>query len=337
VTTTGPRRPGRPTMQDVAAHAGVSRALVSLVFRDQPGASEQTRKRIFRIADELGYRPDTAARLLARSHSGAIGVMVTMRNLFHADLVDSLYPVATELGYDILLSATAPTRDERRAVEALLSHRCEGLILLGPTLDAHDVAELAKQAATVVVGRSFPGVAAVHAAEAHGVRQVIDHLVELGHTDIVHIDGGAGPGSTERRRAYRASMRRHKLADRIQVLPGDHTEASGAHAASTLLHTGLPTAVFAGNDRTAFGLLDALRRAGLDVPHDVSVVGYDDSPLAQLSHIDLTTVNQNPARQAELAVRAVTDGLDAPDANLRDLAVPPALVVRGTTAPPNPR
>src|SRR5437588_6869879 len=181
------RRRDRPTMQDVATQAGVSRALVSLVFRGRPGASEQTRERVFRVADELGYRPDTAPRLLARSRSGAIGVVVTMHNLFHADLVDSLYSVAEQLGYDILLSATAPTRDERRAVEALLGHRCEGLILLGPTLTPADLADVAKQAATVVVGRRLPGVAAVHAAEAHGVRQVVDHLVELGHRDIAHL------------------------------------------------------------------------------------------------------------------------------------------------------
>ncbi|KZM71903.1 LacI family transcriptional regulator [Nocardia terpenica] len=325
-------------MADVAAHAGVSRALVSLAFRDRPGASAQTRDRIFRAADELGYRPDTAARLLARSHSGVIGVVVTMRNLFHADLVDGIYPIAAELGYDILLAATAPTRNERQVVESLLGHRCEGLILLGPTLTSEQLATVGRQVPTVAISRSAPGtgVGAVHAAEAHGVRQVIDYLVELGHTDIAHIDGGSGSGSAARRRAYRTGMQRHGLADRIRILPGDHTEASGLAAATTLLtaDTPLPTAVFASNDRTAVGLLDGLRRDGLRPPRDISIVGYDDSPLAQLIHIDLTTVNQDPARQAEHAVRALADRLENPDTPARDVAVQPKLVVRGTSGPP---
>ena len=109
-------------MVDVAVHAGASRALVSVVFRDQPGAGEQTRAQILRSADELGYRPDNAARRLAHSRSGGvIGVVVTMHNLFRADLVDAIYPAAEEPGYDILLAATAPTRDEHQVVESLRS------------------------------------------------------------------------------------------------------------------------------------------------------------------------------------------------------------------------
>jgi DNA-binding LacI/PurR family transcriptional regulator len=181
--------------------------------------------------------------------------------------------VAEELGYDILLSATAPIRNERAAVEALLSHRCEGLILLGPNLEPGYVTDLAHRIPTVVVGRRFAGagVDAVHAAEAQGVRQVIDYLVELGHSAIVHIDGGNGPGSAERRRAYRAVLRRHGLGEHARVLPGDHTEESGTRAAQALLgEDTLPTAVFAGNDRCAVGFLDAVLRVGLDVPGHLS-------------------------------------------------------------------
>ncbi|PRX48198.1 LacI family transcriptional regulator [Prauserella shujinwangii] len=336
----GERRPrrARPTMADVAAKVGVSRALVSLVFRNEPGASKETRDRVFQAAEELGYRPDSAAQMLARSRSKVLGVMLTVRNPFHADLVEGIYPVAEELGYDILLSAAAPTRDERKAVEALLSHRCEALMLLGPKLESRDLAQLAERIPVVVLGRRFPGVEvdSVHTAEAKGVRQVIDHLVELGHADILHIDGGRGAGSVERRRAYRAAMRRHGLADRIRVLPGDHTEESGAQAAATLLadRENLPTAVFASNDRCALGFLDFVWRAGLQVPDDLSVVGFDDSHLAHLSHIDLTTVRQDPDRQAELAVRVVVERLSGERSEARELVLDPKFVARGTTGPP---
>jgi DNA-binding LacI/PurR family transcriptional regulator len=325
-------------MADVASRVGVSRALVSLVFRNEPGASEETREKVFAAARELGYRPDSAAQMLARSRSKVLGVMLTVRNLFHADLVEGIYPMAEQLGYEILLSATVPMRDERKAIDALLGHRCEGLILLGGHLEADYVAELGKRIPAVVVGRRFPGaeVDSVHVAEPKGVRQIVDYLVELGHRSIVHIDGGDEAGSGERRRAYLNAMRRHGLAEHIRVLPGDHTEDSGARAAHTLLadRAKLPTAVFASNDRSAVGFLDAAWQAGLDVPGDLSVVGYDDSRLAQLSHIDLTSVRQDPERQAELAVRAVVERLDDPDMAPRELVLQPKLMVRGTTGVP---
>ncbi|HVV12995.1 LacI family DNA-binding transcriptional regulator [Amycolatopsis sp.] len=332
-------RDRRPTMSDVAARVGVSRALVSLVFRNEPGASDETREKVFAAARELGYRPDSAAQMLARSRSKVLGVMLTVRNLFHADLVEGIYPVAERLGYEILLSGAAPpARDERKAVDALLGHRCEGLILLGGHLDTDYVTELGKRIPAVVVGRRFPGaeVDSVHVAEGKGVRQIIDYLVDLGHTSIVHIDGGDEAGSAERRRAYLSGMRRHGLAEHIRVLPGGHTEESGANAAQALLadRDRLPTAVFASNDRSAVGFLDTVWRAGLDVPGDVSVVGYDDNHLARLSHIDLTTVRQDPERQAELAVRAVVERLDEPRMRPRELVLQPSLVIRGSTGVP---
>lgn len=336
------RRARRPTMADVAARVGVSRALVSLVFRNQPGASQATRERIFAAARELGYHPDNAARVLARGRSGVLGVMFSIRNTFHADLIEGIYPVAERLGYEIVLSGTAPMRDHRRAVEALLGHRCEGLILLGGQLDTEHVTELARRLPTVVVGRRLPGagVDSVHVAEARGVREIVDYLVGLGHTAIAHVDGGNEAGSQERRGAYLESMRGHGLAELIHVIPGDHTEGSGARAARMLLAdrarraNRAPTAVFASNDRCAVGLLDSIWRAGLEVPGDMSVAGFDDSPLARLSHIDLTTVRQDPKRQAELAVQAVVERLGDPGMPPRELILRPRLVVRGTTGEP---
>lgn len=327
----------RPTMADVAAGAGVSRALVSLVFRQQPGASPATRDRVLRVAEELGYRPDTPARLLARGRSRTIGVMFSVRQPFQADLVEGIYPEADRLGYDVLLSANTETRGETVAIDALLSHRCEALILLGSTADTRHLDELGRRYAVVVIGRRVPGAAvdSVHTAEAKGVRAVVDYLTELGHRRIAHIDGGTGPGSSDRRRAYRAAMRHHGLADHIRVIPGAHTEQAGIDAGRALLAArDLPTAVLASNDRCAIGLLDTLDRAGIHVPRDVSVVGYDDSHLSHLSHIDLTTVRQDSARIAEHAVLRAVQRLTTPPPAPREIVLDPKLVVRGTTAPP---
>lgn len=224
-------------MVDVAVKAGVSRALVSIIFRNQPGASQETRDRVRRVADEIGYRPDSAARLLARGRSRTLGVMLTVHQPFQADLVESIYPEAERLGYEVLLSANAPGRNEAKSIEALLSHRCGALILLGPASEAADLDTLGHRTAIVSVGRSVPGarVDSVHSAENKGIRQAMDHLVELGHRRIVHVDGGRQSGSVERRRAYRGAMRRHGLGEEIRVIPGAHDEDAGIESGRLLL------------------------------------------------------------------------------------------------------
>lgn len=329
-------------MADVAEKAGVSRALVSIIFRNQPGASEETRERVLRVADEIGYRPDSAARLLARGRSHTLGVMFTVHQAFHTDLIEGIYPEAERLGYDVLLSAATEGRSEAKAVEALLSHRCEALILLGPDSEAAYLDELGQRTVTVSVSRRVPSarVDFVHSAEGKGVRQAMDHLVELGHRRIVHLDGGRGPGSAERRRAYRAAMRRHGLDSEVRVIPGDHTEHSGIETGRLLLAERdqgqpLPTAVLAGNDRSAMGLLMSLTRAGVEVPRDMSVVGYDDSHLSHLMPIGLTTVRQDAMLMAEHAVRFAVERLENPGSEPREAVLDPKLVVRGTsnTAP----
>ncbi|MCZ9353851.1 LacI family transcriptional regulator [Streptomyces mutabilis] len=328
-------------MADVASRAGVSRALVSIVFRNQPGASRETRERVLRVADEIGYRPDSAARLLARGRSRTLGVMLTVHQPFQADLVEGIYPEAERLGYDVLLSANAPGRDEAKAIESLLSHRCGALILLGPGSDAADLDALGRRTVAVSVGRRVAGarVDSVRTAEGKGVRQAIDHLVESGHRRIVHVDGGRGPGSAERRRAYRAAMRRHGLEAEIRVLPGDHTESSGIDAGRLLAAerdrgTPLPTAVLAGNDRCAMGVLISFTRTGIDVPGDVSLVGYDDSHLSHLMPVGLTTVRQDAVLMAEHAVRFAVERLENADLKLREAVLDPKLVVRGTSGAP---
>jgi DNA-binding LacI/PurR family transcriptional regulator len=327
----------RPTLEDVAARAGVSRALASLVIRGASGPSERSRQVVLRAAGELGYRPDPRARLLARSRSRLLGVMFGAQHPFHADLLEGIYLAAEPAGYDVALSALTPSRDERRAVEALLDYRCEALILLGPEAPARRLGELGGHVPVVVVARRVtqPGVNVVRTADDEGVRQAVEHLVALGHQDILHVDGGRAPGAADRRRGYRTAMRRHGLDALAEVVPGGLTEASGAAAAALLLkRRSLPTAVVAFNDRCAVGLLDSFIRSGVSVPGDVSVVGYDDDRLSRLAHIDLTTVAQDASRMAEDAVSTAVARLEGAAPAKGELVIPPHLVVRGTTAAP---
>lgn len=324
-------------MRDVAARVGVSQTLVSLVFRNVPGASAKTRERVFRAAAELGYRPDTAAQVLRRNRSRHIGVLFTMRQPFDVDLVEAIYRAAERCSYHIVLGALGVGRTDRQAVEELLAYRSEAMIMSGTSTKAAQLARVADQIPVVDIGRRFTGdgVDVVRVADERGARLAVDHLVSLGHRSIVHIDGGDLPAAARRRRGYRQAMQRHGLHHEIRVLPGEYTEESGAAAGRRLLNdVPLPTAIFAANDRCAHGILDTLTRARVDVPGDISVVGYDDSEIARLSFISLTTVRQDATQMAEHAVQALIERLDHGRIDAREIVLDPALVVRGTTGPP---
>ncbi|RPA12692.1 LacI family DNA-binding transcriptional regulator [Gordonia sp. OPL2] len=328
-------------MADVAAQAGVSRTLVSFVLDGKPGASEETRRRVLSIADELGYRPDAAARLLALGKSRTLGVLIDVSQLFEAELVTNIYPAAEKLGYDVLLTANLPGRAEPSAIDALLDHRCGAVILLGPTSSPGDIAALAGRAPLVVVGRRLPGdligerLATVRTNDTKGMRQAVDYLVELGHRDILHVDGGSDPASGDRRTAYRSAMRAHGLGDHAHVVRGAHNEAAGADAAHVILgQKSLPTAILAGNDRCALGLLDVFTREGIDIPGEISLMGYDDSRLSDNPRIDLTTVHQDAHGLAERSVEVAVDLLTEAHAVDTDVVLEPTLKVRGTTARP---
>lgn len=322
----------RPTLADVAARAGVSVALVSIVMRDAAGASDQTRDRVRRAAEELGYRPDPRARRLRQHRTKLLGVTFTVGQEFHADLVDGVYVAAEELGYDVVLSGITPHRDETRAQRTLIDEQCEGLVLIGPQSSARQIAELAARAPVVVLARRVRGVDAVRSDDGAGAVLGTDHLIGLGHRRIVYLDGGRAPGAADRLRGYRRAVDAAGLS--LSVRPGGLTEREGAAAAAAMLtERDVPTAVFAFNDRCALGVMDVLIRAGISVPQQVSVLGFDDSPLAGLAHVDLTTVRQDAIGLAGAAVQRLIGRLDrsAGCTDAVDLVREPTLVVRGST------
>ena len=300
----------RVRIQDVAARAGVSTATVSLVLRDRPGPSATTRDGVRAVAAELGYRPDRTASLLARRRSHLVGVVLEVTSPFHAELVEQLDAAAADLGLELVLATTTPRRDEGEAIETLRDSRCEALVLLGSALSAARLAAYDAECPTVVVGREAPGdsVLADHGAE---LDEAVAYLVGKGHERIAYVDGPRGPIATARRRGYRDAMRRHGLAEHLRVEVGGSTEEAGIAAGERLLAAApAPTAVVAFNDRCALGVREAVLQAGLRVPGDVALVGIDDSPLARLATIGLTSVSQDPAGLARAAIAAVVRRLD---------------------------
>jgi DNA-binding LacI/PurR family transcriptional regulator len=329
----------RPTLADVAAEAGVSVALVSIVMRDAPGASAATRERVLEVARKLDYQPDSRARLLRSGESRLLGVVFAVEHAFHVDMLTGLYAAADKIGYELTLSAVTPRRDERTAIGGLLQDRCAALVLLSTQVPGTELAAIAERRPVVVLMRSVRqrSVDVVRTDDARGLDLAVDHLVGLGHTRIAHVDGAKMIASAERRQGYLDAMRRHGLGAYTQIVSGGYGEEDGARAARVLLDDP-PTAVTVFNDLSATGLLDGLRRGGLDVPGDISVVGYDDSSFSKLAHIDLTTIAQDVDTMTTIAVTRAVDRITGGPVTQREMIVPPRLVVRGTTAPfPPPR
>jgi DNA-binding LacI/PurR family transcriptional regulator len=326
-------------MEDVARRAGVSRSLVSLVMRESPNVSDERRRRVLAAAAELDYSPNAIARGLASRRSGIVAVLLNdLHNPFFAEIYDGLAAEADAAGLRLLVATgRRERRAEQAALDSFLPFRPDGVVLVGPRLPSAAMRTLATTAPVVVIGRMVraDGVDVVMTDEATGAGLVVEHLHRLGHWRIVHVDGGQGAGAAARRRGYVAAMRRAGLAAETDVLAGDFTEQAGRDAATALLRRDdLPTSLFAANDLAAIGAIDTLARAGVDVPGDVSVMGYDNSFFAHLGHISLTTVDQPRAEMGRLAMRLLGERARGQRRAATRRLMTPTLVVRGTTAPP---
>lgn len=332
----------RTTIKDVAERAGVSKSLVSLVMRNASNVSHERRAAVLAAAQELGYRPNAMARSLVSQKSHVIGVTVSdLHNPFFTDVVDGISVAAEEAGYRALLNSGDRVGErEERAVETFLQLRTDGVILLGTVVDDAAIDRVGSETPLVLASRASRSkiVDSVVTDDVAGAGLAVDHLVGLGHAHIAHISGGSGAGARARATGFRAAMRRHGLADRARIVEGDYTEAGGIKGVDQLLEDGPPpTAVFAANDQAALGALRALSEAGLRVPEDVSVIGYDDTYLAAFEHIRLTSVHQQRVAMGRTALELLLERIDGGRTGSRHITLAPGLTVRGSTAAPHRR
>lgn len=325
------------TMEDVAREAGVSRALVSLVMRESPKVSEKRRIRVLAAAERLRYRPNAMARRLASRRTFTIGVLLNdLRNPFFPEIMDGIFEAADELDYQLLIgTGRRRAAGERRAIEAFLEHRADGIVLVSPRLPGAEIQSIGRATPTVVVGRTLRAghMDSITNDDLAGAKLAVRHLAELGHTRIAHVDGGRGAGAAPRRTGYLREMAAHRLVP--HVVPGEFTEVAGVRAAERLLESGeLPTAVFAANDLVAAGALDRLEDAGLRIPEDISIIGYDNTFLAALHHMSLTTIDQPRPEIGRLALSTLVERIEEARSTAVHLRLEPSLVVRATTGPP---
>ena len=334
-----------PTIADVARAAGVSTSTVSYVLSGRRPISPATRDRVNASIAKLGYRPHAAARGL-RGQTYTIGVMLPdLRNLFFADILDGITAQLGGSDYQVLLAPGCNgEKEESRVIEAMIDRSMDGLVLIAPVSSKTRLNGVARSVPTVVVGRHGPSTTydSVTDDDLAGAALVVDHLADLGHRRIAHIEHHetdpvrlAEMPNAQRANGYREAMRARGLADGIDIASTTYTHDGGYLGAKELLARPVrPTAIFAGADVVALGAMEAIAEAGLSVPGDISVAGYDNSALAAFGPVSLTSVDQDGHLMGNNAARLLLERIEAKRQRSVLYSLAPTLVPRRSTAPP---
>lgn len=337
------RPPRRPTIVDVAAHAGVSTAAVSKVLRNAYGVSPAMQAKVRASIEALGYRPHAAARGL-RGRTYTVGVLLdSIRNPFFSDVLDGVRAGFEGTEYQVFVGAAgfAPAA-QRTMADAMVDRQMDGIVVVGPSIHPTDVAEIARTTPTAVIGPHDPvdGYDAVVHDEFTGARAAVQHLHGLGHRRIALAGTRGTPGNRWQRRpevvleeGYRAAMAALGLDDQVRVAYGRQYEEGGRESGVELLGTSpRPTAILAWTDAAALGVMQSAHALGLTVPGDVSLVGYNNTALATLTGIALSSVDQAGHQMGSAAATLLLERLEG---RTRDTVVTttPRLVVRASCAP----
>ncbi|MGI5452782.1 LacI family DNA-binding transcriptional regulator [Streptomyces sp. CA-249302] len=329
-----------PRAVDVARLAGVSQKTVSRVFNGERYVSEDVRRRVLEAAEGLGYRLNNAARALASGRTRSIGVVTLGTALYGpASLLIGIERATRDAGYALRVVNTLEGEPGgiAGAVESLLDQGVDGIVVSEPIDEG--TPSLSVDVPVLVLGApaefGSPRVVTAGVGAESLARAATEHLLDLGHVTVHHL---AGPqrwfAARDRLIGWRAAL---AARDRRQppVVEGDWSAASGYAAGQELAAAGEVTAVFAANDDMAIGLIRGLADAGLRVPEDVSVVGFDDIPVSAYVTPPLTTVRQPFDAVAQEGLRLLVQAIEKPDAEPAPASDPPVdLVVRGSTAPP---
>ncbi|MGV0852722.1 LacI family DNA-binding transcriptional regulator [Mycolicibacterium phlei] len=324
-------------MADVARLAGVSHQTVSRVINGSPSIRPETKAKVERAIAELGYRPNTAARALVTRRSGIVGIIGSNSGLYGPSSIQrSVQEAARAAGYFSSLVPLAEVTPEElhSALDHLARQSVEAIVMIVGQEDALAVVHAANAGVPLIVvegdlsGRGLT----VGVDQVKGAQQATRHLVDLGHRVIDHVAGPLTYTEAKGRRAgYEATMRDAGLTPGV-LWEGDWTAASGYRIGRELVRNAESTAVFVANDQMAIGIMHAFAEAGVRVPEDVSIVGFDDIPEAAYLNPALTTVRQDFRVLGRRAIELVAKALEGEPAEMPLLA--PELIVRASTAPP---
>lgn len=333
-----PRRK-RATIRDVAALAGVSKSLVSLVFSGG-SVSEERRERVMVAVRELGYRPNASARSLAAAEGDFTGILVAdLHNSIFSDIVDAARSELAAHGRGVLFSSAAvpdaqgAMQLDRRALEVFGDLRPRNLIMVGTGPGLRELANIAPGIPIVLastIASDHHVASTVRTDDELGMRLAVEHLIERGHRQIAHIGWNGGRVATKRAESYRATMASHGLEPYIRGARSDYTERGGYAATRELFARGpVPTAIAAVNDLSAIGALEAIEDAGLT--GRIAVTGFDNSRISQLRQVSLTSVDPDNAAIGREAARRILELEEAGSVSEAETLIEPRLIIRSTS------
>jgi DNA-binding LacI/PurR family transcriptional regulator len=327
---------------EIARRAKVSTATVSRTINRSGAVKDATARKVWRAVSELNYYPNSHARTLVSGRSRLLGLIVSdITNPFFPELVRSFETLATQHEYDLILTSTEYLTSRMTVcLRRMLERKVDGVAIMTSEMDVGLIKELSRRGVPLVfmdVGHVGPRMSHVSIDYAHGIRQGVEHLIELGHRRIAFISGPLDLHSARtRRNAFLGVMREHgRPADKRLVREGTHTAEGGQKAMAALLRQSrIPTAVVCSNDWTAIGALHAILEAGLRVPEDISLVGFDDVPLASYTNPTLTSVRMSASEVGSRAFEALFRLMRPDRLEGHVYQVPTTLIVRESTAPP---
>jgi LacI family transcriptional regulator len=336
------RKFSSPTIMDVARETGVSYSTVSRALSGYEFVKPSTRDKVLKAAEKMGYVPNQQARSLAGGRSNLIGVLVPgLTNGYISEIIRGIDEELTNSNYNLILYTTHRYHGrESSYVATIMNGAADGLILVVPLLSTAYLDALREQNFPyVLVDQSDTAEKSsiVNATNWQGAYDATRYLIELGHRRIGFIAGLSElSGSVERLEGYRAALHEQHIPVRHDyIVEGQFIESGGYRAMQKLLNLAeMPTAIFAANDLSAFGAMDAIRERGLHIPEDISIVGFDDIAQAAFVYPKLTTVRQPLEEMGRVGVRMLLQNVANPDGSPRRTTLQTELIVRESCQPP---
>lgn len=331
-----------PTIYDVAREAGVSYSTVSRTMSGYEFVKPSTREKVLQAAEKLGYVPNQQARSLAGGRSNLIGVLVpALSNNYISEILRGIDEKLAEANYNLILYTTHRHQGKESSyVATILNGGADGLLLVVPLISSSYLDALREQDFPYVLIDQVDKTqksCVVNGTNWQGAYEATQYLIELGHRQIGFISGLAGLNSAaERYEGYMAALSDHGIPLRSEfIAESDFREHGGHVAAQQLLALPeRPTAIFASNDMSAFGAVEAIREQGLRIPEDISVIGFDDIPQASIIYPKLTTVHQPLAQMGREAVSILLENMKNPKGEIRQVTLETQLIIRDSCCPP---
>lgn len=329
----------QPSMFDVAKKSGVSHQTVSRVINDHPNVSEKTRQKVLLAIKNLGYRPNHVARMLATGKTSTIGVLSHDTTLFGpASVLHAVQFAGRELGYAVSLISLKSIYPEEviAGIQELADLGAEGVIIIAPQSAEYKILKRTSRElpAVIIEGGDVAAIPSVEVDQFLGARIAVEHLIRLGHKNIAHISGPQGWFSSERRlEGWKAALADANLKYST-IMEGDWSPRSGYLATKEILKDGKITSIFSANDDMALGALKAINEAGLAIPEEFSLIGFDDAPASAYLTPGLTTIHQDFDEVGKQALSLLLTLVRGEKLSKRRVTVTPELIIRDSTGKP---